>query len=417
MFFFFERFHPKDYALFTSMMNKLRSVMRNMEKRILFVANVAKDHIIKFHIPAIKYLKDHGWTVDAACSGNELIPFCDHQYSMCWQRSPYTMKTFKGIRDLKQIIEGNHYNVVYCHTPVGGLAARIAAKKARKQGTKVIYMAHGFHFYKGAPLKNWLFYFPVERICAHWTDSLITINHEDYEFAKRKLKAKQVVYVSGVGFDSKKFINTYINKEEKRKELGIPSDCKLIVSVGELNKNKNHKVVIEAMAEFESVHYAIAGEGPERENLLALAKQLKISDRVHLLGYRSDIAEIYKCADICCLPSFREGLNVSGLEGMACGLPLIASNIRGVQDYAVDQINGYLCNPKEPEPFAKAIETLISNEHIRSIMGKRNISAAEKFDQKNVLSQMLELYKDYLSEDYESDDQRPTVGVNHYTHI
>ena len=164
-------------------------------KKILFVANVAKEHILKFHIPTIQCFKNHGWQVDVACSGEDDVPYCDTQFHTCWKRSPFTLQTFRGIRELKGILASTHYDIIYCHTPVGGLVARMAAKAARKSGSKVLYFAHGLHFFKGAPLKNWLIYYPAELLCSYFTDVLITMNIEDYNLAKRKMHAKVIEYI------------------------------------------------------------------------------------------------------------------------------------------------------------------------------------------------------------------------------
>lgn len=142
-------------------------------KKVLLVANVAKEHVNKFHIPTIKYLQSKGWQVDIACSVDAEIKAGDNVYNMSWKRSPFTPKTFKGIKELKNLIAQNHYDIIYCHTPVGGLVARIAARSFRKQGLKVVYCAHGLHFFKGAPLLNWLLFYPMEKWMAKFTDMFI----------------------------------------------------------------------------------------------------------------------------------------------------------------------------------------------------------------------------------------------------
>ena len=205
----------------------------SMKKKVLFVATVVKTHIMQFHIPYLKLFQEAGWET-AVASRNDyenpsgcVIPYCDTYYDIPFERMPWKLKNLKAYRMLKEIIDREHYDIIHCHTPVGALIARLAALDARKKGTRVIYTAHGFHFFTGAPLQYWLLFYPPERLLAPVTDVLITINREDYALAKRKMKARQVVYVPGVGIDVDKFRNTVVDRPAKRKELGIPEDVSL----------------------------------------------------------------------------------------------------------------------------------------------------------------------------------------------
>ncbi|MCQ2381244.1 MAG: glycosyltransferase, partial [Acidaminococcaceae bacterium] len=223
-------------------------------KKALFVATVVKTHIMAFHIPFLKMLKEIGYETAVAARNdydnkNECnIPYCDEYFDAHFKRSPFSFANIKAYHQLKKIINNNHYDIIHCHTPVGGVLARLAAWGSR---AKVIYTAHGFHFYKGAPLLNWLVYFPVEWVCAWLTDVLVTINQEDYIFAKKHMHAKQVVYIPGVGIDLDKFKSDVLDKQQriqKRQVLGLTAEDKILLSVGELNKNKNHEIGIWALA-------------------------------------------------------------------------------------------------------------------------------------------------------------------------
>ena len=227
---------------------------------------------------------------------------------------------------------------------------------------------------------------------------LITINHEDYELAKKKMKAARVVYIAGVGVNTHKFFDIDWcgeTPDEYRENLGIPKKAKLIVSVGELNTNKNHQVVLRALALLnnENIHYAIAGNGNQAHALESLASELGLSNSFHLLGYRNDINKLYTVADICCLPSFREGLPVAVIEGLASGLPLVVANNRGTRDLCKNGMHGFLCTPSSPQEFAEAINTILENKNLCNKMKQANIEAAKKFD-KDVINQ--ELYKIYV---------------------
>ena len=277
---------------------------------------------------------------------------------------------------------------------MGSVVTRIAAKKARNKGTRVIYTAHGFHFYKGAPTINWLLYYPVEKWLSRYTDVLITINREDYERAKT-FKAGKVCYIPGVGVDLKKFAATEEIHKEKRRWLctafGIPNDATILLSVGEVNKNKNHRIVIEALGQLgrKDIYYVICGCGPLTDRYKKLSNQLNIGQQVILAGYRMDIADFYKAADIFVFPSFREGLPVSVMEAMASGLPVIATRIRGSSDIIKDKENGILLEPSDVRGFADAIKTVCSDKKMICKMAAENVRCAKGFD----LSEVMERYK------------------------
>lgn len=212
--------------------------------KILLVANVAKEHVNKFHIPTIKYLISKGWQVDIACSVDAEVPAGDNIYHMSWKRSPFTLKTFIGIEELKKLIAKNDYNIIYCHTPVGGLVARVAARSARKKGVKVVYCGHGLHFYKGAPLMSWLVFYPMEKWMATMTDMFITINPEDYERVKKDFNQKMLVRMIpgiGVNFDRLNIENRKEVRMEYREKLGIPADGEVLIYVAEILKTKTNR--------------------------------------------------------------------------------------------------------------------------------------------------------------------------------
>ena len=215
-------------------------------KKILLVATVVQKHINVFHIPILKMFQEKGYRTYVAAANDTgdmevQIPFCDEYIEISFKRNPLHPKNWLAYKKLKNLIKKENFDIVHCHTPVGGLLGRLASRKARKKGTTVFYTAHGFHFYKGAPLKNWLFYYPVEKLCSYFTDVLITINQEDYVLSKKRMRAKQIEYVPGVGIDLHKFEDVQVDKAIKRQEIGVPEDVCLLISVGELSDRKNHR--------------------------------------------------------------------------------------------------------------------------------------------------------------------------------
>ena len=256
-------------------------------------------------------------------------------------------------RQSRKLLKWVKPEFIHTHTPVASAIVRIAA---HQENIRVIYTAHGFHFYKGAALRNWLIYYPLEWLLSYWTDVLITINKEDCKRAKRRFHTKRTEYVHGVGIDVSIFRDEKIGTLEKRKSLNLKRDDIMLLSVGELNKNKNHSIVIRALAEMKNpqIHYFIAGSGILKEKLEQLSKKLGIGKQVHLLGYRNDVNQLLQIADIYLLPSQREGLNVSLMEAMASGVPCIVSRIRGNVDLisnskclvGADDVEGWKCAVK-----------------------------------------------------------------------
>lgn len=368
-------------------------------KKALFTATVVKTHIMEFHVPYLKMLQDMGWETSVA-SRNDYenpadcaIPHCDHYYDIPFERSPVKPGNLRAYRMLKKLLDEGNYDLVHTHTPVGSILTRLAAISARKRGTKVIYTAHGFHFFKGAPLVNWLLYFPAEWLCSFLTDVLITINKEDFSFAQKHMHPKRIVYVPGVGVDVSRFGSFSGERDSIRKELGFGEKEFFLLSVGELTPNKNHEMAIRAMKLLEdtNIRYLIAGRGERMEELQALIAELGLQERVQLLGYRSDCPRLYAGADAFVFPSFREGLSVALMEAMAEGLPAVVAPIRGNTDLIDDGKEG-LYTELTPEAIAEKIRKLYESPDLRS---KLSAGAKEKikiFDAEPVHAAVKEIY-------------------------
>ena len=303
--------------------------------RILYITTMGGT--MNFFKSLIKELIEEGNIVDIATNEEtSKVPDCYREwgcrvFSISTSRSSFSFGNIKAIKQIKNIAKD--YDIVHCHTPLAGMATRLGCRKLRrKQNLKVIYTAHGFHFYKGAPKKNWMIYYPIEKVCSKWTDVLITINREDYELAKKKMKTPTIKYIPGVGVNISKFALTKVDKNEMIKEFGIPKDSFIVLSVGELNRNKNHEVVIKAISKLNNkkIFYLIAGVGNQESHLISLANELNVN--LCLLGYRNDVARLYKICDLYIHPSFREGLPVSVIEAIASNCAVAGSSIRGNMD-------------------------------------------------------------------------------------
>lgn len=374
-----------------------------MREKVLIVASVAS-MIDQFNIPNIRLLQEMGYEVHVACNfekGNscslekiqtlkKLLENIEVKYyQINFERNILKIfSNFSAYKEVKKILEKNKYRFLHCHSPIGGVIGRIAGYLTQ---TKVIYTAHGFHFFKGAPLLNWLLYYPIEKYLSRYTEILITINKEDYERAKT-FYAKKVEYIPGVGIDVEKIKNIKIDKEQKRKELGLSKDSIVLLSVGELNKNKNHSIVIKALAKLNNpnIHYLICGQGNLKEYLEKLIKKLKLKNNVKLLGFRKDIYEIYKISDIFVFPSKREGLSVALMEAMVCELPIICSDIRGNRDIVENKKNGFLVN-NVSEKYKVKIKTIIENNG--KLEKIRESNREKKIDLKSIKINMKKIYQ------------------------
>lgn len=364
--------------------------------KILYVTTLSNT-ANAFLIPHIRMLINEGHQVDLAFHivyevNKEIKDMGCRVYDIPFQRSPKSTRNFEAYKLIKNLIAEEEYDLVHTHTPVASTIVRLACKK--KKQVRVIYTAHGLHFYKGAPIKNWLIYYPIERYLSKYTDTLITINKEDFNLAKKHFKAKKIEYVPGVGLDIDKFKKIIINREVKRKEIEVPKDSTVFLSVGELNKNKNHEVVIRAIARLNNpnIHYVICGKGELKKYLINLSKELGVSNQIHLLGLRQDVAEIYNIADLFIFPSFREGLSVSLMEAMSSGLPIICSNIRGNVDLIEKNKGGLLFSPNDVEGLSEAIKHIFSRKLLNQF-GKFNENKIREFSLNSVLEEMESIYK------------------------
>ena len=378
--------------------------MTEGRRKVLFVATV-ESHLLNFHIPYMKLLQEKGYEVHVATKlGNRQQEFDEIgviKHNVDFSRSPYSPKVFKSLQQMEELLKKIRFSLVHVHTPVAAFITRLACQRTNTH--PVLYTAHGFHFYKGAPLKNWLLYYNMEKLAAHWTDGLITINEEDYKAAQKfKLRKNgKMFFVPGVGVDvvSLEQRIASIDRSEKRKELGLSADAAVIITVGELNANKNHIQVLEALSKLNKTnfHYLIVGNGEDEQKLQKAVNELLLRDKVSFLGFRRDVPELLTASDVFILTSRREGLPKAVMEAMAVGLPIIATDVRGNRDLVKSGENGYLVPLDDVEQTAIAIERLIDSEDLRRSMGEKSKELVKQYDLKNIIPQMEEIYDLFLS--------------------
>lgn len=326
---------------------------------------------------------------------NELQADGVELHNIHFDRNPLGISNIKAFKQLKLLIKNEHFDLIHTHTPVASILSRLITKKARKEGTVIMYTCHGFHFHRTSSIINWLIYFPVEKWMSRYTDYLITINMEDYKRA-RSFHASHVRYIPGVGVDINKIKNTRIDKKKYKKSLGIPENCMMLLSIGEMIERKNHKVIIRALGKLkrDDIYYVICGKGPLKEYLANLANDEKV--HIVFLGFREDIPELCNAADVAAFPSKIEGLGLAGIEALAAGVPLVSSNVHGILDYMIDGKTGFLCDPDDVDGFAKAIDKLAGDESLRRYMKDFCVKIVEPFDKSNALNEMWNIYKEIL---------------------
>lgn len=364
-------------------------------KRVLLIATV-QSHIGQFHKPLMRLLKENGWEICVAARDNLAeknglqLEYPDKVFDIPFQRSPFDKRNYTAFKMLKQILEEEHYDVIHCNTPVGGMLGRIAGNRYRKRGTKIFYTAHGFHFYKGAPYKNWLIYYPIERWMSRFTDRLITITEEDYSLALKKFHCS-VFRMHGVGVDENRF---YPVSDEEKQRLKTEMCFKgpVILNVGELLPNKNQKMAIDMMInvvkKYPTAQLLIAGNGPEKDNLEKHINEMGLADNVHLIGYCTNLQDYQRIADVLVACSFREGLPLNLVEAMLSKTVIVASKNRGHRELIKNEVTGYLVNGKED--MAEKVIGIIA--HPSPIMRDKAYEYGLLYSNSAVKNELIEIY-------------------------
>lgn len=371
-------------------------------KKVLLTATV-QSHICQFHKPLVKMLHDHGYEVHVAAKDNLSeknglsIDFVDKVFDIPFARSPKSVDNITAYKQLKRLIDNEHYEVIHCNTPMGGIVTRFAAINARKKGTKVFYTAHGFHFFKGSAKKNWLVFYPVEKLMSLFCDTLITITKEDYKLAKNKFYCN-VEHIHGVGVYTDRYHSvTQEESYQMRLKEGLTSEDYVILCVGELNENKNQKTLISAIAMIKdavpNIKVLLAGNGPNQKKLEEQIKQLGLQNKVIMLGYRTDLETITPAVDLVVSCSFREGLPLNILEAELCKKPVIASINRGHTELIKEDVTGFKIPATKVDEFANRILFMYQNKEIATKMGTKGYRIAKKYTADSVYQELEKIYE------------------------
>ncbi len=370
-------------------------------KKILFISNIT-NKITNFSLPSIVASQDLGYEFHLAANlenfKDDTSKYGIKTHHIDLVRNPFSPKNVRAYQQMISLLKQEKFDVIHCNTPIGGILGRVCGN--RLEVPKIIYTAHGFHFYKGGPfVKNSIFKF-AENYLARYTDTIITMNEEDYLAAQRfKLKNKgSTYYVPGVGVDSKKYVISNSNEKEIRQSLGLKEDSVILIAMGDLIKRKNYSASIKSIAKANNpnLHFIICGKGPELENLKKQAEELGVGNQIHFLGFRTDIKELLAISDIFLFTTYQEGLPRSMMEAMASGLPCIASKVRGNVDLINSGEGGYLCEINDIEQLSFAINTLAEDANLRKKMGLHNLDIIRKFDIENIKLEMSKIYSKEL---------------------
>jgi len=369
--------------------------------KILFTASIPL-HFKAFHLPYLKWFQEQGYETHVACNGCEELPFVDKLWQVDFIRTPFSLGHFKAFSQLKKIIDNENFVLINCHTPMASVLTRLASFAARVNGTKLIYTAHGFHFFNGSSFINWLTYYPIEIILSRFTDAIVCINTEDFQRIQKKGSSKCEYYlIPGIGVQGERFFKIVNDKRnELRFNKGFNSDDFLIIYSAEFIDRKNHDFIIDAVIQnrdtLKGVKILFAGKGKLQECLKGKVLKNNIQDIIQFIGFRKDIQEIYQLSDIGVSSSKQEGLPINIIEGMMCGLPILATIERGHNELIEHNLNGFLFEQGNGIQFIEYVLKLKNDKKIYNQFSKEALTKSAKFEIKNSLNEMSNIYNSYL---------------------
>lgn len=367
-------------------------------KKILFTANTLR-HLYLCHLPYLKYFKEMGYEVHTASDDDKKLDNVDESFKLSIKRTPYSFKNIKAIFELKKIIKNNYYEIIHTHTPMGAVVTRIAAVMTRKRGTKVVYTAHGFHFFKGCPVLYYVLYYPIEKILSRYTDVLITINKEDYEFAKKHFKT-EVRYIPGIGFNEDRFINKLNETEqlEFRKSVGLGKNDYVISYVAEISRRKRHDYLLKVISKMNITNekFLFIGDDSKIKIIKKLIEKYNLTNVVKIIGFNDEVSKYLDISDLVISVSKQEGLPLNIMEAMYKEKPIIVTDCRGNRDLIKNNVNGLVVGLNNCEELIEAIYYFKNNYEDVNEYGKKNRKLVGKYSVKSVMPKMKKIYKELM---------------------
>ena len=369
-----------------------------MSMKVLFTANTLR-HLYLCHRPYLKYFKDMGYEVHTASNEDKLLDNVSKSYKLSIKRTPYSFMNIKAIFELRKIIKREGYDIIHTHTPMGAVVTRIALLFARKRNTKIIYTAHGFHFFKGCPKINYLLYFPIEKILSRYTDMIITINKEDYDFAKKHFKS-DIRYIDGIGFNADKFKNRLDKKDRDslRRYIGISNKDYVISYISEISKRKRQEYLLKVISKMNITNekFLFIGDDSKGNRVKRLIKKYNLMDIVKIIGFNDNVSDYLDISDMVISVSKQEGLPLNIMEAMYKEKPIVVTDCRGNRDLIKHMENGMVVALNDYAGLIDAINYLKTNSKEVKRMGNNNRKIVDKYSIKSILPVMEKIYKELM---------------------
>ncbi|WP_411678505.1 glycosyltransferase family 4 protein [Caproicibacter sp.] len=369
-----------------------------MSKKILFCASTVS-HILNFHLPYLKAFQDKGYEVWVAANEQKPIPYADFVVALPIQKKFTSFENIKAIFAARQLMKKQSFDIISTHTTLASAIVRIAVLLLLKK-PKVFCTVHGYLFNENDGFKKWFYLLP-EKICAPITNVLMVMNHEDYEIAKKhKLYKNKLYFINGMGIDLSKY--PPISPEERlaaRKKLNLADEDFAYVYAAEFSKRKNQSFLIRAFAETckskPHLKLFLAGEGALLEECKELAQTLGVAEQITFLGYVNDIRSLYAGCDTCVSTSLCEGLPFNIMEAMACGLPVIASDIKGHHDLLCDGKSGLLYSGTKK--LQDHMNTIAKKRTLYALTQENGLLKVKRYDIHTAFSQIMNCYQEFES--------------------
>lgn len=369
-----------------------------MKGKVLFTANTYR-HLFLCHVPYLNYFKNMGYTVHIASDSDEILDGADKSYKLSIRRSPYSLKNIKAIVELRKIIKQEKYDIIHTHTPMGAVVTRIALKLSRVKNVKIVYTAHGFHFFKGCSWINYILFYPVEKILSKYTNMIITINKEDYEFAKKHFKT-DIRYIPGIGFNEENFKKKMNKKEKKlfRKSLGLSNDDYVISYVAEISKRKRHDYLLKVISKMNITNekFLFIGDDTKIGIIRRLIDKYNLDSVVKIIGFNNEVYKYLDISDLVLSVSMQEGLPLNIMEAMYKEKAIIVTDCRGNRDLIKNNVNGLVVSLNDKDELIDAISKLKNNKDLSLKLGIKNKDIIFKYSINSVMPKMEKIYKDLM---------------------
>lgn len=369
-----------------------------MKKLLICASRVS--HILNFHLPYIEYFKKKGFQVDIAVQGISDNPLIDNCYDIKFTKNPFSPDNIRTVNFLKKLMSQNDYDIIYSNSTLAGAAARLAVMGLKKK-PYFIHISHGYMFGEKSRLKSKI-YLLAEKFTRNVTDSLIVMNEEDYSLAEKYRLGKEIYYTYGMGLVGKNFPEISAEqRHEMRESLTISDNEKMLLCVGEFSERKNQTAIIQAfemlLKKHKNAKLIFAGDGKTFEMCRQLVHELELDANIRFLGHVKDIASLYRCSDMLVTASKMEGLPFNVMESLYCGVPVVATDIKGHSDLIQNGINGFLTALSADDIYAK-LDRILSNESLY-ISLKKNTFLDDKYLIENVRPKLLKILdKEYTEE-------------------